>query len=120
MISARKLIDSPWLKAAISGAIGTISLGLLVLTLPRVVFDYVLLPLFKDTYILPEWRYRIFDLVLIAWCADGLIAAVLFFRHTEKQGLKRWASRTMLIYLLGFLVLAGGVVLGIWLRRHGM
>lgn len=120
-IRSQKLIDSTWLRIPISGAIGTASLALLVLTLPRVAFDYVLLPALKDTYVLPEWRYRIFDFVLVAWCIDGLAGAVLLFQsNSENPALWRWTQRAMLFYVFGFVVLVGGVALGIWLRSHGI
>ena len=58
-----------WPTAVIAGIIGTVSLALLFVTVPRLFFDYVLSPLVKDAYILPEWRYRIFDAVLVAFGA---------------------------------------------------
>jgi len=113
--------DATWPTAAIAGIIGTVSLALLVLTVPRLFFDYVLSPLVKDSYILPEWRYRIFDAVLIAWCIDVLIAAVLFFRSTAiRPRLRPWARRTMFLYFVGLAILIAGVVLGTWLRAHGI
>jgi hypothetical protein len=78
--------DATWPTAAIAGIIGTASLALLFLTVPRRFFDNVLSPMVKDAYILPERRYRIFDTVLVAWCIDGSLrrlyssAAPLFDR----------------------------------------
>lgn len=113
--------DATWPAAAIAGIIGTVSLALLFLTVPRLFFDYVLSPLVKDAYILPEWRYRIFDAVLVAWCIDGLIAAVLFFRSAAVRArLRPWARRTMFLYFVGLLILIAGAVLGTWLRSHGI
>ena len=107
--------------AAIAGIIGTVSLALLFVTAPRLFFDYVLSPLVKDAYILPEWRYRIFDAVLVAWCIDGLIAAVLFFRSTAaRPRFRLWARRTTFLYFVGLAILIAGVVLGTWLRSHGI
>ena len=105
--------DATWPTAAIAGIIGTVSLALLFLTVPRLFFAYVLSPMVKDAYILPEWRYRIFDAVLVAWCIDGLIAAALFFRRTAiRPRLRPWARRTMFLYLVGLAILVVGVVLG--------
>jgi|SRR5450631_2993480 hypothetical protein len=113
--------DATWSTAAIAGIIGTVSLALLLLTVPRLFFDYVVSPLVKDAYILLEWRYRIFDAVLVAWCIDGLIAAVLFVRSTAiRPHLKPWARRTMFLYSVGLAILIAGVVLGTWLRSHGI
>jgi hypothetical protein len=100
---------------------GTVSLALLFLTVPRLFFEYLVLPLAKDAYILPQWRYRIFDAVLVAWCIDGLVGAVLLFRSSDlRPNLRLWARRTTYFYLVGFLVLVAGVGLGIWLRSHGI
>ncbi|MBZ5683334.1 MAG: hypothetical protein LAO24_24910 [Acidobacteriia bacterium] len=113
--------DATRCTAALAGAIGTVSLALLLLTVPRLFFDYVVSPLVKDEYILPEWRYRIFDAVLVAWCIDGLIAAVLLVRSTAiRPSLRPWVRRTMFFYFVGFAVLIAGVLLGTWLRSHGI
>jgi hypothetical protein len=112
--------EAAWPRAAIAGVIETVSLALLFLTVPRLFFDYVLWQLVKDSYIFPEWRYRVFDAVLVAWCIDGPIAAVLFLRGTvNRPGLRLWAHRTMLLYFVGFAILVAGVGLGTWLRSHG-
>jgi hypothetical protein len=117
----RHWAEARWLTATIAGIIGTVSLALLFLTAPRLFFDYLLSPLVKDAYILPEWRYRIFDAVVVAWCIDGLTAAVLFFRSaTVQPRLKPWVRRTMFLYFVGLLVLVTGAALGTWLRSHGI
>jgi hypothetical protein len=113
--------DATWHTAAIAGIIGTVSLALLFLTVPRLFFDYVLSPLVKDAYILPEWRYRIFDAVLVAWCIDGLVAAVLFFHSTAiRPRLSAWARRTMFLFFVGLAILIAGALAGTWLRAHGI
>ena len=113
--------DSRWPRNAIAGVIGTVSMALLFWAVPDMVFDYVLFPLFKEAYILPEWRYRIFDAVLVIWCIDGLVAAGLLFRSTSiRPSLRALARRTMFFYFVGLGVLIAGVVLGTWLRSHGI
>ena len=110
-----------WLWASVGGVIGMLSLAILFLAVPRIFFDYIVFPLVKDAYILPQWRYRVFDIVLLSWCADGLITAVLLLRTaTTKQALGMWARRAFLLYFAGLAVLIGGVALGIWLRSHGL
>jgi hypothetical protein len=109
-----------WPATALASMIGTLSLALLFLTVPRMLFDYVVFPLFKEAYILPQWRYRVFDAVLLAWCVDGLIAAALLLRkRPANPAITSWKRRTLLLYAGGFAVLVGGVVLGTWLRGHG-
>jgi hypothetical protein len=113
--------DATWPTGVIAGIIGTVSLTLLFLTIPRLCFDYVVSPMVKDAYILPEWRYRIFDAVIVAWCMDGLIASVLFFRRNViRPSLRPWARHTMVLYFVGLAVLVAGVALGTWLRSHGI
>lgn len=110
-----------WRTTALAGIIGTVSLGLLFVTVPRLFFDYVVSPLVKDAYIYPEWRYRIFDAVLVAWCIDGLIAGFLLFRSIAMQpSLRVWARRTTVFYFVGLAVLVAGAALGTWLRSHGI
>jgi hypothetical protein len=109
-----------WPATALASVIGTVTVALLLLTVPRMLFDYVVFPLVKEAYILPEWRYRVFDAVLLAWCADGLIAAALLLRKgPTNPTVTSWQHRTLSLYAGGFFVLVGGVVLGTWLRSHG-
>jgi hypothetical protein len=118
--SQKQSNDLKWPRAVVSRVIGTISLGVLVLVMPGMFFDYLVFPFFKEGYIWPEWRYRIFDAVLVAWCVDGIIAATLpWHRRVDRPEAKRWADRMMILYFAGFIVLAVGVMLGMWLRRHG-
>jgi hypothetical protein len=110
-----------WRTATLAGAMGTVSLALLFLTVPRLFYEYLMLPLVKDAYILPQWRYRIFDAVLVAWCIDGLVGAILLFRsNVLRPNLRPWARRTTYFYLARFVVLVAGVGLGIWLRSRGI
>jgi len=109
-----------WPATALASVIGTLSVALLFLTVPRMFFDYVVFPLVKEAYILPQWRYRVFDAALLAWCIDGLIAASLLLRRQPaKPAITSWKRRTLSLYAGGFLVLVAGYVLGTWLRGHG-
>ena len=108
-----------WTRTAVASTVGMLSLALLVLSVPRMFFDYVVFPLVKEAYIFPQWRYRVFDVVLLAWCVDGLIVSVLFLRgDSANAAIKAWRRRTVSLYAGGFAVLVGDVVLGIWLRSH--
>jgi hypothetical protein len=118
-LSQKNLAGVTWRRSALAGTIGVVSLAALLLTVPRVSFEYVLLPLFKDRYILPERRFWIFDAVTVVWCIDGLIAAFLLFRSTAaRPNLRRWARRAVLFYFLGLAVLIADVLLGTWLCSH--
>jgi hypothetical protein len=75
----------------------------------------------QDTYIYSEWRYRLFDTVLVAWCLDGLLASVLLIRSLAlREGIGGWARRTTLLFFAGFGVLVLGVGFGMWLRSHSI
>ena len=115
--------SSKWVTAALAALIGTASGWILFVTAVRLFFEYVYYPQAKaqDAYIYPEWRYRVFDTVLVAWCLDGLLTSVLLIRSLAlRQGIGGWARRSTLLYFAGFGVLALGVGLGMWLRSQGI
>jgi len=119
----KQLLISSWGAAALGALIGTTSGWILFLTAVRLSFEYVYYPCAKsqDAYIFPEWRYRLFDVVLVAWCIDGLLAAVLLLRsYALQEGVTQWARRTTVLFFAGFGVIALGVVFGMWLRSHGL
>lgn len=110
-----------WITACLALLIGATSGWMSAVTGNRVLFEYIISPLVKDAYIYPEWRYRIFDVVLVAWCLDGLIAAVLLFRCLIlRENVTSAAHRTTVLWFLGFGVLVIGGLFGVWLRSHGI
>jgi hypothetical protein len=110
--------------AAFLGAIiGPVSAWLLLLNSTRIYYEYYLYPRMKgpDLYIYPQWRYTIFDLVLVAWCADGIVASVLLFRSVILgRNIEGWAGRSTVLFFLGLGLLVGGAVFGTWLRSMGV
>jgi len=107
--------------AALVALIGPVSIWMFFTTTYRLVFEYIVLPLVKDAYIFPEWRYRIFDAVLIACCCDGLIASFLLIRTLgSEQNASPWTGRTTLLFFVGVAVLAAGVTFGVSLRNRGL
>lgn len=122
LFGTRELL-SKYGAVALAVLIGTISGWILFVTADRLFFEYVYYPYAKaqDAYIYPEWRYRVFDLVLIAWCFDGLFAAALLVRSQAlRQGLEGLARRTTVWFFAGLGVLAASVAIGTWLRSHGI
>jgi hypothetical protein len=110
-------------KATLAALIGTASGWILFVTAVRLFFEYVYHPQAKaqDAYIYPEWRYRVFDTVLVAWCLDGLLASVLLFRSLAlRENIEGWSRRTTVLFFAGFGVLVLGAVFGMWLRSHGI
>jgi hypothetical protein len=119
-----KLRLSPkWVIAALAALIGTASGWILCVTAIRLFFEYVYYPQAKaqDACIYPEWRYLVFDTVLVAWCLDGLLASVLLIRSLAlREGIGGWARRTTLMFFACFGMLVLAVGFGIWLRSHGI
>jgi hypothetical protein len=77
----KQRLSSKWGTAALAILIGTASGWILFVNIVRLFFEYLYYPQAKaqDAYIYPEWRYTVFDTVLVAWCLDGLLASLLLF-----------------------------------------
>ena len=106
-----------------AAVIGPVSAWLFTLNSIRIFSEYILLPRIKaaDGYLYPQWRYVIFDAVLIPWCVVGIIAAVLLFRAVVRgDSINGWAARCTLAYFVGFAVLVAGVMIGMWMRSIGV
>lgn len=101
-------------------AIGVVSWFLLYVTLFRDYFDYWAVPKLKDAYIYPELRYTFFDLVLILWCVDGLLACILCVqRAAVSRNISGWPRRTLATYFVLFVVLLAVGSLMLIARHHG-
>lgn len=114
---------SRWGTAALITIIGTVSSWVLYETAVRLFLDYIYYPRVKaqDGYIYPQWRYGLFDIVLVSWCLDGLVASVLLLRSIAlRESIKGWARRTTVCFFVGFGILVLGVAIGTWLRSHGI
>ncbi len=123
LLFRKEQLSSRWGAAALAALIGTISGWTLFVTAVRLYFEYVYYPHVKaqDGYIYPQWRYTLFDAVLVAWCLNGLLAAVLLLRKFAlREAVRGWARRMTMLFFAGFGVLAVGVAFGIWLRSHGI
>jgi len=96
---------------------------MLFITSVRLYFEYYLYPRLKaqDGYYYPEWRYRLFDLVLALWCTDGLIASALLFRSVIlRRNIEGWPYRTTVLFFGLLAVLVLGVAFGMYLRSRGI
>ena len=110
-----------WLLIPLALAIGVISSFLLYVTLFRDYFDYFVLPKIKDAYIYPQLRYTFFDLVLILWCVDGLLACILCVqRAAVSRSISGWPRRTLATYLVLFVVLLVVGTLMLIARHRGL
>ena len=120
--ASRGVVPYPrWITASLAAVIGTVSAWLSVVTAYRLVFDYLILPHVKDAYVYPEWRYRAFDVVLVAWLADGLIAVFLLFSSVIRQeNVTKVGRRLTVLYFVGLVVLVTAGALGVWLRKQGV
>lgn len=117
-----RLLSPLWTRVSLAALMGILSGWVLVETSIRIYYEYYFFPLTKaqEGYLYPEWRYRIFDVFLIAWCIDGILASVLLIRSVILRGsITAWTRRTTFLFfaLLAFLVLS--TVFGMYLRGVG-
>ena len=117
---AQRFIERRWVLIPIALVIGLVSSFLLYVTLFRDYFDYWVLPKFKDAYVYPQLRYTFFDLALILWCLDGLVACIVCIRTaTASRSISGWPLKILTIYFALFVVLLAGGTLMVVARRHG-
>ena len=117
-----RLLSHRWICASLAALIGILAGWVLVHISIRIYYEYYLFPLTKaqDGYIYPEWRYRIFDVFLITWCIDGILASFLLIRNVVlRRSITVWTRRTTFLFfgLLAFLVLC--TIFGMYLRSIG-
>ena len=114
--------DLRWAKGLLALMTGAVSAWILFVTVQRDYWDYYMFPKLKaaDGYIYPQLRYTIFDVVLILWCIDGLVAcAFLAHRAWTRRTVDGWSYRTTVVFFTGVGVLVIGVVFGTFLRSRG-
>jgi hypothetical protein len=87
--TAQRFIERRWVLIPTAFVIGLVSSFLLCVTLFRDHFDYWVLPKIKDACIYPQLRYTFFDLALILWCLDGLVACNVRTRTATLRGASR-------------------------------
>jgi hypothetical protein len=124
MISFQRLLERRWLVLPLSVTIGLVSAFLLWLTLQSAYRDYWLSPKLKAAdpglYIYPQLRYTLFDIVLLLWCLDGLVAASLSsWSAVTSRIISAWVYRTIVIYFLLLVVLMLGGSLMLFVRSRG-
>jgi hypothetical protein len=119
----QRLLGHRRMSASLAALIGTVSGWMLLITSVRLYFEYYVYPRLKaqDGYSYPEWRYRLFDLVLAFWCIDGLVASALLFRSVIlHRNIEGWPYRTTVLFFGLLAVLVLGVAFGIYLRSRGI
>lgn len=121
----QRLLEHRWLRVPLAVAIALVSGLLLYATLRRDYWDYWLSPKLKAAdpglYIYPQLRYTFFDIVLLLWCLDGLVASGLSLRSVvSSRSIAGWPYRAMVLYfvLLIVLILGGGLML--YVRSRGL
>jgi hypothetical protein len=96
---------------------------MLYATAQRDYWDYFAYPRLKaqDAYIYPQLRYTFFDIVLLAWCTDGLIACYLLARNVRRhEDMSGWSYRTTMVFIALFGVLVIGAFFGMCIRSMGL
>jgi len=118
----KRFFERRWFLVPLGLAIGSVSFLLLFVTLQRDYYEYWFFPREKvaDGYSYPELRYTAFDLVLILWCLDGLVASVMSIRGASSSpDISQWTHRTLVLYLALFAVLLLGGMLMMVARSRG-
>lgn len=116
----QQFFERRWLLIPLALAIALVSSFLLYVTLFRDYFDYWVLPKMKDAYIYPQLRYTFFDVVLILWCLDGLLASILCVQcAAASRNILGWPRRTLATYFALFVVLLVVGCLMLIARHHG-
>jgi hypothetical protein len=112
-----------WAKAPLSFLTGIVSAWMLYATVQRDYWDYFAYPRLKaqDAYIYPQLRYAVFDVVLIVWCLDGLIACYLLAQNVRgRRNITGWSYRTTILFIVLFGVLLIGGFFGMCIRSMGL
>jgi hypothetical protein len=118
--TVQRFIERRWVVIPLALVIGLVSAFLLYVTLFRDYFDYWVFPKIKDAYIYPQLRYTFFDLALILWCLDGLVACIVCLRTaTSSRSISGWPLKLLTTYFALFVVLLAGGTLMLFARRHG-
>jgi len=120
----QRLLEHQWLLVPLAVAMALVSGLLLWATLQRDYWDYWLSPKLKAAdpglYIYPQLRYAFFDIVLLLWCFDGLLASGLLLRRAvSSRSVVGWPYRATVLYfvLLAVLILGGSLML--YVRSRG-
>ena len=112
------------LLALVAVTIAVVSSFMLYSTLRNDYWNYWLWPKLKAAdpglYIYPQLRYALFDIVVLLWCLDGLIASgTTLWGLASHSGIGKWAHRTMSLYVALLVVLILGGSLMLYVRSRG-
>jgi hypothetical protein len=119
---ATYIFRNRWAASTVSLFSFAVCSWVLFLTVTRIAFEYFIYPRWKaaDGYSYPQFRYTLFDSVLILWCFSGvLMATLLFWSVIIRKTPNTWTYRFAYAFAGLFVVLVGGVVLGMTLRSAG-
>jgi hypothetical protein len=123
-LQSRKFLERPWLLVPLAVIVALVSGFLLWAVLKNDYWDYWLWPKLKAAdpglYIYPQLRYTLFDMVLLLWCLDGLVASgMTLWGLASRRGIGRWAYRTIGLYVALLVVLILGGSLMFYVRSRG-
>lgn len=120
-ITSRRSSAYRWLLTPLALAMALVSGWMLWVIFQLDYWDYWMFPRLKaaDAYIYPQLRYTIFDVVLVLWGLDGLIASGLLVWNVVSRRQNKWIRRAVFLYsgLLSLLILIGSAML--IARNHG-
>ena len=118
----KRFPERRWLLIPMGLTIGSASLLLLLVRLKSAYYEYWLFPREKiaDGYSYPEFRYTAFDIVLVLWCVEGIVASVMSIRSARSSlDISQWTYRTLGLYFGLFAILLFGGALMMVARSRG-
>jgi hypothetical protein len=121
--SLQRLLEHRWLLVTLAVAIALVSLFLFSITVQRDFLEYLVYPKEKasDHYIYPELRYTVFDILLLLWCLEGLVASGLsLWGLLTGRTDPKWVFRAIVIYFALLAALIFGGLLMMTARSHGL
>jgi hypothetical protein len=123
-LQARKFLVRRSLLVPLAVIVALVSGFLLWAVLRNDYWDYWLWPKLKAAdlglYIYPQLRYTLFDIVLLLWCLDGLVASgTTLWGLASRGAIGRWAYRAICLYVALLVVLLLGGSLMLYVRSLG-
>jgi hypothetical protein len=116
----QRALQNRWLATAATIAVAYIGVRVMFWVLEDAYYNYYLYPQIKGAeYNYPELRYTFGQVAIFLWSFMGLCTAALVGRCTLLRTEDKWAARSAIAFVLGFVLLVVGFVAGMAMRDSG-
>jgi hypothetical protein len=113
-----RILRLPAISSAVAVGVGLVSAGVLWVVFENAYEVHYFYPRMSVAPSYPELRYTIGELAVGTWCLIGLVASVFLLRTAAlRRSARGWPIRALALFLVLSVVLAVGIVLGVWLRN---